>query len=190
MLTACQTTAGRTGYVNLSDNDHDIAVKIPRSAPSIQSDYGARIAVNGYGIRRVFHNGVDIVAPRGYPIIAPMGGVVAQVSRTKRNGLIVFISHGEIDSIPLGTAYYHMEDAVVAVGDAVTRGQKIGTVGDSGETSGGVTHLHFIVQYAGRPSNPHQFWIGGMGIIECYDRAVDYRPVNFNALTYPVPCVE
>jgi LysM repeat protein len=94
------------------------------------------------------HNGIDLGAPVGTSIVASASGTVI-VSKTGGYnggyGTYVVISH------PNGTQtlYSHMNANLVTVGQAVSQGQKIGTVGMTGKTSG--PHLHFEVRGAKNP---------------------------------------
>ena len=97
------------------------------------------------------HYGVDIGAPEGTPIFASRGGVVI-ASRFGESGdglggygNVVVIDHGDGYS----TLYGHMIKRNVNVGDVVNRGQCIGLVGNTGESSG--NHCHFEVRRSGRP---------------------------------------
>ena len=146
------------------------------------------MSVNG-GVRRFVHDGIDIVAPRGHPILAPMDGVVSAVLKTPKNGLIVYIDHGTVDGLqPFTTYYFHLDSASVVDRQTVVRGQMIGRVGNSGYTATEVTHLHFGVLSGHR--NPHEFWIGGEGIIVCFEEGREYHPKGASVLTYPVECID
>ncbi len=84
------------------------------------------------------HNGVDIAAPAGTPIMAPADGVVALVARDMfYTGKTLMIDHGH----GLTSVYAHMSKILVDQGEKVTRGQIIGRVGMSGRATG--PHLHW-----------------------------------------------
>ena len=97
------------------------------------------------------HYGVDMLAPAGTPILASRGGVViASRFGVRGDGLggygnVVVIDHGDGYS----TLYGHMIRRNVNVGDAVNRGQCIGFVGSTGDSSG--NHCHFEVRKNGCP---------------------------------------
>ncbi|MDB5266760.1 MAG: putative rane bound lytic murein transglycosylase [Parcubacteria group bacterium] len=94
------------------------------------------------------HNGVDLGAPNGTPILAAANGSVI-ISRTGGYnggyGTYVVISH------PNGTQtlYAHMSSNNVSVGQYVSQGQVIGAVGNTGKSTG--SHLHFEVRGAKNP---------------------------------------
>ncbi len=98
--------------------------------------------------RRAFHNGIDIVAPRGKEVKATGDGLVIKAGRAQGLGNSVYISHG----YGLTTRYGHLRRIAVKAGQKVRRGDVIGYVGNSGRSSG--YHLHYEVRDGGRPSNP------------------------------------
>ncbi len=93
-------------------------------------------------------NGVDIAAPKGTPIYAAAGGTVI-VSRVGGwnggYGNYVVIDHGDGTQ----TLYGHLTSDSVSVGQSVSQGQPIGTVGNTGKATG--YHLHFEVRGARNP---------------------------------------
>jgi hypothetical protein len=103
---------------------------------------------SGFGRARVFngnvqsrHMGVDFAGAVGAPVHAPNRGVVRIVDEFYLGGNVVYIDHGA----GLTTAYLHLSEASVAVGDTVERGTLIGRVGATGRVTG--PHLHFIARY-------------------------------------------
>jgi len=97
------------------------------------------------------HEGIDVVAPLGSPIVAPAAGRVIKAERETGYGLMVQIDHGN----GLVTTYAHILRIVVSVGQRVTRGQMIATVGNSGLSTG--PHLHYEIQRNGKPMDPLTF---------------------------------
>jgi murein DD-endopeptidase MepM/ murein hydrolase activator NlpD len=94
------------------------------------------------------HQGIDIAAPTGTPIMAPADGVVIIAGKEAQYGRLVSIDHGH----GYATRYGHLKDIRVKPGDRVHAGQILGTVGTSGNTTG--PHLHYEVRIHGRPVNP------------------------------------
>ncbi len=90
----------------------------------------------------VFHGGLDLVAPVGTPVLAAGDGVVAFVGNQAAYGNLVVINHAE----GLQTRYAQLKRLDVTVGQTVTRGQPIATVGQSGRPSSPEPHLHFEVR--------------------------------------------
>jgi hypothetical protein len=97
------------------------------------------------------HTGIDIVAPRGTPVVASAHGRVSSVGQQGEYGLMVEVDHG----FGTVTRYAHLSRTSVRVGEHVVRGQQIGNVGDSGLAVG--PHLHYEVLVNGQPSNPHRY---------------------------------
>lgn len=94
------------------------------------------------------HAGLDMAAPRGTSVRAAMSGRVTFAGWDGNYGRKVVISHGK----GLVTVYGHLNRIKVKVGQRVTTGMRIGTVGTSGRTTG--PHLHFEVRKNGVPRNP------------------------------------
>jgi murein DD-endopeptidase MepM/ murein hydrolase activator NlpD len=89
------------------------------------------------------HYGVDIAAPIGTPVYAPVGGVVLQAGPASGFGLAVYLQHPD-GSI---TVYGHVNQFFVAAGQVVAAGQQIAEVGNRGQSTG--PHLHFEVHLGG-----------------------------------------
>lgn len=97
------------------------------------------------------HEGVDVVAPMGSPIVAPAAGRVIFAGRESGYGLMVQIDHGN----GLVSTYAHASRLVATVGLHVTRGQLIAFVGNSGLSTG--PHLHYEISLHGKPVDPLTF---------------------------------
>ena len=121
-------------------------------APSytrISDDYGTRIHPI-LGVEQ-FHNGVDMAAPGGSPILAAYDGEVVAVSYNSSMGNYVMIDHG----YTLYTIYMHCSATYVSKGDLVSKGQKIAAVGTTGRSTG--NHLHFSVRKNGSYVSPWNY---------------------------------
>lgn len=105
------------------------------------------------------HGGVDISGPVGQPIYAAEDGVVTKAAygHNSGSGNNVRIDHGTLSGKSVETAYLHMSKISVKVGQKVRRGQVIGTLGNTGLSTG--PHLHFSVYLNGANSNPAP-WLG------------------------------
>lgn len=103
--------------------------------------------------QRRFHEGLDIVAPIGTPIVAPADGRVRRVKWESGFGLVLEIDHG----YGIVTRYAHTSRVLVRPGQVIKRGQVIAYVGNTGRSTG--PHLHYEVRIHGRPQDPLKFII-------------------------------
>ena len=97
------------------------------------------------------HEGIDLSAPMGAPIVAPAAGRVISVSNETGYGNTFQIDHGN----GIVTKFAHCSRIVVHVGQQVTRGQLIATVGNTGLATG--PHLHYEVHVNGQPVDPLKY---------------------------------
>ncbi|MFI5000003.1 MAG: peptidoglycan DD-metalloendopeptidase family protein [Reyranellales bacterium] len=101
------------------------------------------------------HEGVDLVASPGTPVLAAGDGVVAGAEPKGRYGNWIEIDHdATVQGGKLSTVYGHLSRFApgIARGTRVAQGDVIGFVGTTGRTTG--PHLHFEVLTNGRPGNP------------------------------------
>lgn len=116
----------------------------------ISSEYGYRDAsISGWS----FHGGLDLAGGNGRLHGAPVyatraGSVIAAVTSDSGYGIYVLIDHGDGYS----SLYAHMSARYVNVGDYVTKGQMIGRVGNTGNST--AAHLHFEIRYYGEKKDP------------------------------------
>lgn len=101
------------------------------------------------------HEGIDIMADRGTPVVAVVNGTIERLTRieTGLGGIWIWLRRAD------GTEYYyaHLTSIVDGLqpGQAVTAGQVIGAVGNTGDARYGATHLHFEIRPGGTPTNPY-----------------------------------
>ena len=100
------------------------------------------------------HRGTDYAAPGGTEIYAVSGGVVTAAAYHYSWGYYVQVYHGKDDNgNSYSTLYAHMNSApIVSVGQSVSKGQTLGYVGSTGNSTG--NHCHFEVRYNGVARNP------------------------------------
>ncbi|MDE2571241.1 MAG: M23 family metallopeptidase [bacterium] len=103
---------------------------------------------------REFHDGVDIAADYGSPVVAAANGIVASAGWDGGYGIKVDIDHGN----GYHTWYAHLSRTLVHAGEPVTRGKEIGLVGATGFATG--PHLHYQLMLDGRALDPAPFLHG------------------------------
>ncbi|MCZ8153683.1 MAG: DUF5930 domain-containing protein [Rhodobacteraceae bacterium] len=113
------------------------------------SGFGGRNDPFGRGWRR--HEGQDLAGAYGSPILATAEGVVTFAGWESGYGRLVKIRH----EFGIETRYAHLSQIRVDVGDRVSRGERIGDMGNSGRSTG--THLHYEIRIGGEAINPMTF---------------------------------
>ena len=97
------------------------------------------------------HEGIDVSAPMGAPIIAPASGTVRNVGFESGYGNTFEIDHGN----GIVTKFAHCSRVMVRNGQTVSRSQLVATVGNTGLTVG--PHLHYEVHVNGKPVDPLRY---------------------------------
>lgn len=97
---------------------------------------------------RTFHTGIDIGAAHGSPVRAAMEGRVSTTGYNAVSGNYVILAHHS----GYASMYAHLDRIDVRKGQSVSIGTRIGTVGNTGYSTG--SHLHFTVFKNGRTVNP------------------------------------
>lgn len=115
----------------------------------VTSRYGSRISPFS-GIQKL-HEGLDIAAQTGTPVVASADGVVIKAAFSTGYGNMVELSHG----YGIRTLYAHNSRLNVKAGQRVHRGDVIAYAGDSGSSTG--PHLHYEVKVNGLPVNPVKY---------------------------------
>lgn len=125
-------------------------VAVPPSASAGGWAWPARGPMtSGFGPRwGRLHAGIDIGAPSGAPIYAAKGGVVSYAGVMGGYGNIVVVDHGG----GMTTRYAHQSQLGASVGQTVRPGDRIGSIGSTGNVTG--PHLHFEVRINDQPQNP------------------------------------
>lgn len=130
--------------------------------PGLQSGFSPIWPLPGVGVGSITghfgdmyfngpHNGLDIGASYGTPIVAAQAGEVISAQYHWSWGNNVLIWHNETFS----TRYAHMSSIAVSAGQYVEQGQIIGYVGSTGDSTG--NHLHFEVYYGGSRVDPDPY---------------------------------
>jgi len=148
--------------VRLANGQEDFLLHFPSidPVPNGRNVSGFGYRGNPFGGAREFHNGVDLVAPGGSPILAAADGVVVIAKRAGAYGLLVRIDHG----YGFQTRYAHCSNLYVRPGDVVRRGEVVAAVGATGRATG--NHVHYEVLRDGVNVDPELYILGDQDPIE------------------------
>jgi murein DD-endopeptidase MepM/ murein hydrolase activator NlpD len=142
-----QATLDGSGYTGPSTGDG--ALMRPVDGP-VTSPFGWRThPIWGY---QSLHDGVDLSASCGTPIVAAADGTVISEYFQTAWGNRIIIDHGLKRGVSVSTISNHLSGYAVGVGDHVKQGQTVGYVGTTGWSTG--CHLHFTVNENGTPVDP------------------------------------
>lgn len=139
---------GNTNNSGGSNNNVNVGSSwmVPCSYKKLTSPFGFRDT--GIAGASTYHQGVDLSANAGTPIVASRGGTVTIATYSNSAGYYVTINHGD----GFSSVYMHMTNYIVSAGQTVNQGQTIGYVGKRGIASG--NHLHFGIAKNGSYVNP------------------------------------
>ncbi len=136
---------------------HHLDLLWPVETRTISSAWGPRMRTRVIRLRnhkkrwvryRGVHEGVDLTAPMGTPVLAAMGGRVVMAGWHRQYGNYIILDHGN----GVMTLYAHAKVNLVHEGEVVHRGQQIAEVGRTGNATG--PHVHFELRVNGIPENP------------------------------------
>lgn len=100
---------------------------------------------------KAYHNGIDMAAKEGTPIVAAYSGIVGEAGYNSSMGNYIYLEHGD----GLRTIYLHASKLYVKKDDVVIKGEVIGAVGTTGRSTG--PHLHFSVRLNGEYVSPWNY---------------------------------
>lgn len=116
---------------------------------NIASGFGERM--HPISFEKKFHNGIDIKAKIGTPVVAPSAGIITDCGFQEKLGYYIEIRHDEIFS----TRYHHLSKINVEKDSKVLIGDKIGEVGSTGMST--APHLHYEVIKNGKNVDPSDY---------------------------------
>lgn len=126
-----------------------------RLAPAVIWPTRSKVITSSFGYRSdpfkgisAYHSGIDIAGSIGDPIYAAMEGEVTASDQMGARGKYIIIKHAN----GLETWYMHLNSMTVSAGDKVSKGEQIGTLGNTGRSTG--PHLHFQVIKQNKAVNP------------------------------------
>ena len=103
------------------------------------------------------HDAIDIVAPRGAPVLAATDGRIVKLFTSAKGGVTLYQLASADERYVLYYAHLERYAEGLVEGRHARRGETIGYVGDSGNATPGNTHLHFQLY---RVADPKHFWSG------------------------------
>jgi murein DD-endopeptidase MepM/ murein hydrolase activator NlpD len=129
-------------------------VNLPMARPLMgEAEY-----ISGFGTRTdpftrqpAFHAGIDLKQNPGSAIVSTGNGVVVHAGPADGYGNMVEVAHAD----GVSTRYGHMSRISVSVGDPISTGQKLGTLGNTGRSTG--AHLHYETRIRDQAVNPIPF---------------------------------
>lgn len=136
-----QTAYKGTKALVYTAKGRSVTLQNPMAVIQVSDKFGA-----SRGNRR--HVGIDLRNPKGTTIMAAADGLVTFAGYKSSFGKLVIIDHGN----GMTTKYAHCDQITVNVGDTVSQGQKIATVGRTGNATGNI--LHYEVLINGKNQNP------------------------------------
>lgn len=125
------------------------------SLPTVLPISGNYLLTSSFGVRadpithlRSMHEGIDFVAPVGTPVLATADGVVLRAEYAGAYGNMIDVAHAD----GFVTRYAHLKTIQVQVNDVVKRHDQLGSLGNTGRSTG--PHLHYEVIFKGQAVHP------------------------------------
>jgi murein DD-endopeptidase MepM/ murein hydrolase activator NlpD len=153
---AREASAALSSRIALLEAQFSRRSELIATTPTVWPVHG--VVNSGFGVRAdpftgesAYHEGIDISTPRSEPVLATADGVVARSGWAGEYGKAIEIVHGD----RYETLYGHLEETLVAEGQRVRRGDRVGRVGSSGRST--APHLHYEVHVDGRAVNPLEY---------------------------------
>ncbi|MGY2134092.1 peptidoglycan DD-metalloendopeptidase family protein [Hymenobacter sp. HD11105] len=165
LIASADTAAATFSYLAADDRQHLLRVqpellRTGRYTLRIQREPSLAFPVHGKndvavgsfwgvdrdaGARR--HEGIDIFAKRGTPVVAAAAGLITRVNETPRGGKVVWLADTEHSQ---HLYYAHLDQQLVQPGQTVQIGDTLGLVGNTGNARTTPPHLHFGIYRGGR----------------------------------------
>jgi murein DD-endopeptidase MepM/ murein hydrolase activator NlpD len=137
---------------------HALPLGAPVSDPRMRESSGYGYRSDPFTRKTAFHEGADLAAGWGAQIVATAPGTVIYAGTKGSFGRVVEIDHGA----GFKTRYGHLNTITVKNGQKVAIGQKVGTMGSTGRSTG--PHLHYEVYFRGKSYDPIKFLRAGQHV--------------------------
>ena len=145
-----------SGILSRDKQDMEDHIYLMEHTPDMWPTYGTITSLFGEWRRGYRHKGLDIANDIGTNIHATANGVVIYVGWHGSYGRKIIIYHGPgLNDAKYSTVYAHLSKIYVKVGNEVTKDDVIGTMGNTGNSTG--PHLHYEVLVNGIPKDPMNF---------------------------------
>jgi murein DD-endopeptidase MepM/ murein hydrolase activator NlpD len=149
-------TATVSSRLSLLETEFSKRTELIAQTPTVWPVHG--VLNSGFGVRAdpftgapARHEGLDISTARSEPVLATADGIVLHSGWAGEYGKAIAIRHGD----RYETLYGHLEQTLVAAGQRVHRGDRVGLVGSTGRST--APHLHYEVRVDGHPVNPLEY---------------------------------
>ena len=157
--------------IELTKTQEEMLKCIPSIQPVSNEDLKRIASGFGYRMHPIYkilkpHPGIDFAAPTGTEIYATGDGIVERVAWTGGYGKAIMINHG----FGYKTRYAHCSKYNCIVGQKVKRGDLIGFIGNTGQSTG--PHLHYEVLKNKKPINPINFFFNDLSPQE-YQKVIE-----------------
>ena len=141
---------------NILDSDGSVVLEQDGADAADDSSAGGFVISAPFAaenpVTHVHHDGIDFIADAGTPVLAAAAGEVVTADFDPKYGYHVIIQHEG----GYTTLYAHLAELRVAAGDTAEAGTEIGTVGNTGQSTG--PHLHLELRKDGQPVDPADYW--------------------------------
>ena len=124
--------------------------QVPVTNTVVTAPYGDGRSYNG-GPITIYHSGIDFSGTIGTPILSPANGTIVFTGDLELRGQAVIIDHG----VGIMSAYFHLSEIFVSLGDSVAAGTPIGAGGSTGLSTG--PHLHWDLRIMDVPVDGDQW---------------------------------
>lgn len=121
----------------------------PVESRNVTSNFGYR--KDPFNNRLSFHSGMDVAAPENTEVKVTADGTVVWAGYDSGRGNFIIVDHRG----GIRTSYMHLKQILIRQGDKVTKGDRIGTVGSTGRSTG--PHLHYEVIKQGQSIDPQPY---------------------------------
>jgi murein DD-endopeptidase MepM/ murein hydrolase activator NlpD len=144
----------------LREGQYEVEVRAEPALGFPGAGVGNRAVQSLFGVDRDAgrrrHEGIDIFAPRGTPVVAGVDGVVRSTRPNELGGTVVWLS----DPVRGQSLYHaHLDSLVVVEGESIRRGDTLGFVGNTGNARTTRPHLHFGIYRRGRGAIDPWPWV-------------------------------